>query len=75
MRKDAQVIVHRTDGPQQGRLHMLSEERIHSRGAVRDGEIRGVHGAAGCKAGAGTSPEFSRAVTGKSTAEIAAAVA
>ena len=28
------VIVHRADGPQQGRLYILSEERIHSRGVA-----------------------------------------
>ena len=50
---NAQAIVHRTDGPQQGRLHILSEERIHSRGVARGGEIQGVHGAAGREAGAG----------------------
>ena len=50
---DAQVIVHRTDGPQQGRLHILSEERIHSRGVARGGEVQSVHGAAGREAGAG----------------------
>ena len=50
---DAQVVVHRADGPQQGRLHVLGEEGVHSRGVARGGEVQGVHGAAGHGRGAG----------------------
>ena len=50
---DAQVVVHRADGPQQGRLHILGEEHVHARGVARGGEVQGVHSAAGREAGAG----------------------
>ena len=50
---DPEVVVHCADGSQQGRLRILSEERIHAGGVARGSKIQSVHRTAGCEAGAG----------------------